>query len=108
MDGAIIGFEALARWNSPVLGQVPPNLFIPAAENSGKIIALEIIVLNKVMKWQQKRAQLGKKMFQVAVNISVDHFFHPSFIGMLKELVRKYDISPKYLRLRNNGKYRTC
>ena len=51
------------------------------------------------MKWQQKRAQLGKKIVQVAVNISVAHFFHPSFIGMLKELVRKYDVSSKYLRL---------
>ncbi len=54
-DGEIIGFEALARWFSPVLGQVPPNLFIPAAENMGKIIELEIIVLSKVMEWQRKR-----------------------------------------------------
>ena len=78
-DGEIIGFEALARWFSPVLGPVPPNLFIPAAENMGKIIDLEIIVLSKVMEWQRKREQSGEKMYQVAVNISVHHFFDQHF-----------------------------
>lgn len=95
----IVGFEALARWFSPVLGQVPPNVFIPAAENMGRIIELEIGVLSKVMEWQQKRANSGKKVYQVAANISVDHFFHESFIEMLKGLVSKYNVSPKYVRL---------
>ena len=98
-DGRIIGFEALSRWFSPVLGQVPPNLFIPAAENIGKIIELEISVLSKIMEWHQKRAKDGKKLYQVAVNISVNHFFDRSFIDMLKGLAKKYNIAPKYLRL---------
>ncbi|CAM3135246.1 GGDEF domain-containing protein [Filibacter tadaridae] len=91
-DGSIIGFEALARWNSPVLGQVPPSLFILAAENMGKIIELEIGVLSKVMEWQKKREEMGKKQVKVAVNISVLHFFDTSFIGMLKKLLCKYSI----------------
>ena len=95
----IIGFEALARWNSPVLGQVQPNVFIPIAENTGKIIDLEIGILTKIMKWQKERMRLGKKMYQVAVNISVDHFFHPSFVLVLKQLVSEYGIPPKYIRL---------
>lgn len=95
----ITGFEALARWTSPVLGQVPPIHFIPVAENTGKIIELEIGVLTKVMKWLEQRDRAGLKMYQVAVNISVDHFFHSSFVSMLQELVSKYEIEPKYIRL---------
>ncbi|MEK5067223.1 putative bifunctional diguanylate cyclase/phosphodiesterase [Sporosarcina sp. FSL K6-1508] len=98
-DGEIIGFEALARWFSPVLGPVPPNLFIPAAENMGKIIDLEIVILSKVMEWQQKREQSGKKMYQVAVNISVHHFFDHAFVDELKKLANNYDLSPRHIML---------
>lgn len=98
-EGEIIGFEALARWFSPVMGPVPPNLFIPAAENMGKIIELEIIILSKVMEWQRKREQSGKKMYQVAVNISVHHFFDYTFVEELKKLAVNYDLSPKHIML---------
>lgn len=99
LDEKITGFEALARWTSPVLGHVPPDLFIPAAESTGKIIELENIVLSKVLKWQQGRMRAGKKLYQVAVNISVHHFFHPEFITVLKNLVNNYGLSPNYIKL---------
>lgn len=95
----IIGFEALARWSSPTLGQVPPSVFIPIAENIGKIIDLEIMMLKKVLKWQRERMFSRKKMYQVAVNISVDHFFHPSFVLAVEQLAKQYEIPPKYIRL---------
>jgi PAS domain S-box-containing protein len=98
-DGKIIGFEALARWFSPVLGPVPPNLFIPAAENMGRIIDLEIVILSKVMEWQQKREQSGREMYQVAVNISVHHFFDHAFVDELKKLAINFDLSPKHIML---------
>ena len=98
-DGAIIGFEALARWFSPVLGPVPPNLFIPAAENMGKIIELEIIILSKVMEWLRKRQKTGEKMYQVAVNISVHHFFDRTFVDKLIRLADNHDLSPEYIML---------
>lgn len=98
-EGKIIGFEALARWFSPVLGPVPPNLFIPAAENMGKIIGLEINILSKVMEWQRKREQSGEKMYQVAVNISVHHFFDCTFVEELIKLAVSYELSPKYIML---------
>lgn len=95
----ISGFEALARWNSTLLGQVPPDVFIPIAETTGKIIELEIGVLTKVVKWQKEQVDLGKEIFQVAVNISVDHFFDEFFVEMLNELVDRYDVNSKCIRL---------
>lgn len=95
----IIGFEALARWNSSVLGEVSPRVFIPVAENTGKIIDLEINVLTKIMSWQKERMRRGEKMYQVAVNISVDHFFHPSFVLVLKQLLSDYGVQAEYIQL---------
>ena len=108
IDGEIIGFEAFARWLSPILGQVPPNLFIPVAENTGKIIELEISILTKVMEWQQKIESWVRSCYQVAVNISVNHFFHPTFIRKLKELVAKIRSFTRMFPTRNNRKYWTC
>lgn len=98
-NGNIIAFEALARWFSPILGQVPPDLFIPAAESIGKIIELEICILSKVMEWQRTRQQTGEVMYQVAVNISAQHFFAPNFVDILEELTSNYDLSPRHFKL---------
>ena len=48
-DRRVIGFEALARWNSPVLGRVTPDVFISAAERSGQISQLTPIFLKKAL-----------------------------------------------------------
>ena len=47
-------------------------------------------------------------MYQVAVNISVHHFFDRTFVEKLKGLADNYDLSPKHIMLGNDGKYRTC
>ena len=63
----------------------------------GKIIDLEIIILSKVMEWQRKREQSGEKMYQVAVNISVHHFFDLLSSMKLLRLATNYDLSPSIL-----------
>src|SRR5690606_33613726 len=53
--GEILSFEALARWTSPDLGTIPPDVFIPAAEKNGKIRLLEQSVLKQALEWLKKR-----------------------------------------------------
>lgn len=97
--GEIIGFEALARWHSEKLGFVPPDEFITVAEKNGGIMALENQVLRKVLNWLAERNNANKTMYQVAVNVSVGHFFDRSFIPTIRELISLYSIPPKYLKL---------
>ena len=97
--GKIISFEALARWNSPELGNIAPDVFIPAAEKNGKIRLLEQVVLKRVLTWLKKRKELGLEMRQVAINVSADHFFHHSFIPHLVDKAAEYGIEHQWLQL---------
>lgn len=49
-DGAVVGFEALARWTDPVFGKVSPGDFIPMAERSGMIRSLDRLIMQKAIR----------------------------------------------------------
>jgi diguanylate cyclase (GGDEF)-like protein/PAS domain S-box-containing protein len=72
IDREIIGFEALARWHHPRRGIVPPQTFIPLAEESGLIIALGEWVLRQACQ----EAASWSKALQIAVNLSAIQFRH--------------------------------
>ena len=95
----ILGFEALARWHSPELGNIAPDVFIPAAEKNGKIRVLEQHVLKQVLEWLQKRQEQKLPLQQVAINISADHFFHHSFVPNLADMTMEYGIDPRFIQL---------
>ncbi|MBT2583799.1 EAL domain-containing protein [Planococcus sp. ISL-109] len=95
----ILGFEALARWKSPDLGDISPAIFIPAAEKNGKIRQLEQHVIEQVLSWLKKRQDQGMPLRQVAINISADHFFHHSFVPYLVDETTNLGISPKWIQL---------
>ncbi|TWT03524.1 EAL domain-containing protein [Planomicrobium sp. CPCC 101079] len=97
--GNILSFEALARWNSPELGTISPDVFIPAAEKNGKIRVLEQAVLKRVLVWLKSRQDQGAQMYQVAINVSSDHFFHHSFIPHLVDTMAEYEIEHRWIQL---------
>ena len=97
--GKVLSFEALARWQSPDLGNISPEVFIPAAEKNGKIRILEENVLKQVLEWLQKRQEKKLDLMQVAINISADHFFHHSFVPNLVDMTSKYGIDAAYIQL---------
>ncbi len=97
--GDILSFEALARWTSPELGVIAPDVFIPVAEKNGKIQLLEQNVLTQVLAWMKKRLDHGLPLRQVAINISADHFFHHSFVPNLMDLTDQYGIAPQWIQL---------
>lgn len=71
-DKTIVGAEALLRWNNPVLGQVPPDKFIPMAEKTGLIISIGEWVIKSVCEQVETWKQKGYKLIPISINISVN------------------------------------
>ncbi len=97
-DG-VCGFEALARWSHPVLGNVAPVEFIALAEESGLILSLGAQVLEKacaqIASWN---ADWGTCL-SVSVNVSPRQFAHPGLIDSLLAILKRTGLPPSLLRL---------
>ncbi len=99
LDGKIVSFEALARWFSSKYGQVPPVMFIEAAETIGKIEELDFIIIEQVLHWLSNRKQQNLALYQVSVNISPTHFYTPFFTEKLLTIVNRFRIDPIYIKI---------
>jgi diguanylate cyclase (GGDEF)-like protein len=75
-DHALVGFEALVRWNNPKFGNVSPAKFIPVAEDARLIVPIGDFVLRKACK----DAMSWPESARVAVNISVDQLTSTNFV----------------------------
>ena len=88
IDNKIIGAEALLRWHHPVRGMVPPNDFIPIAEQSGLIINIGQWVITEAIKQTKKWQQTLLPDFGMAINLSVKQFHNRDLIEFIEtELV---------------------
>ena len=72
--GRILGVEALVRWEHPTLGLIGPAEFVPLAEESGLIVAVDIWVLNEACRQAKVWLDRGLPEVRMAVNISGRHF----------------------------------
>ncbi len=97
--GSLVGAEALVRWFSPELGNVPPGSFIKMAEESGIIIKLGSWVLREacrqVMQWRSS----GFELPQLSVNLSVKQLERPEFIDTLDDILCETGMDPAHLKL---------
>jgi diguanylate cyclase (GGDEF)-like protein/PAS domain S-box-containing protein len=95
IDGKITGFEALARWHHPRHGLVPPDVFIPLAEESGIIGALGEWVLRtacgEAASWPNK--------LHVAVNLSPVQFQHGDLPNLVHQVLLDTGLPPARLEL---------
>ena len=98
-SGALIGAEALARWDNPRLGSISPLRFIPIAEESGTIIELGNWVLREtcrqVVEWERE----GFYLPRVSVNISVRQLERPEFVDSLRAILAETGMAPGRLKL---------
>lgn len=97
----LVGFEALVRWNHPQRGLVPPNEFIPIAENTGLIIPMTVQILHgacsQIVTWQKQST--GASPLSIAVNLSGKHFGHPALVDQINAVIAQTGIHPSSLKL---------
>lgn len=98
-SGALVGFEALVRWDRPGLGRIGPNEFIPAAERTGLIVPLGRLILaqacEQLAHWQAET----EAALPVAVNVSPLQLLDPAFPQMVANTLQQYGVPPALLTL---------
>jgi len=98
-QGKVIGAEALIRWFDEELGFVPPDKFIPIAEDNGMIhqIGKQVVemVCQQLKQWQAQNII----DFSIAINISSKQLLHPNFISKLVQKIKQYQLRHRDLEL---------
>jgi diguanylate cyclase (GGDEF)-like protein/PAS domain S-box-containing protein len=95
----LLGVEALMRWQSPQLGQIAPDVFIPLAEVCGLILELGRWVLNQALAQLADWRQRGVQVQRIAVNVSAQQLAEPGFAAELQSLLQTHGVAPTELEL---------
>ncbi len=99
--GEITGFEALVRWQHPRLGLLSPKEFIPIAEETGMILAIDRWVLREACRqthaWVAESSECAH--LAISVNVSGKHFAQLDFLKQIMAIVDETDIAPERLKL---------
>ncbi|HSB67326.1 MAG TPA: diguanylate cyclase, partial [Anaerolineales bacterium] len=100
-ENYLAGFEALLRWQHPEKGYIPPEEFIPVAEETGLILDIGTWVLkqacSQVKKWQEQ-FPYHRDLF-VNINISQKQFIHTEFVQTLRKVLKETWLIPACLNL---------
>ena len=87
--GAVVGAEALVRWEHPKRGMISPGVFIPLAEESGLIVPLGYRVLEMACEQARAWRDSGLGDLRMAVNLSPRQFRERDLVGRLATIVTK-------------------
>jgi len=98
-DQRVVGVEALIRWTHPEHGFVPPDQFIPLAEQNGTIIAIGEWVLDQACKQLREWHDQGFTDLRMAVNLSTVQLHHSELPRVVNNLLQIYRLPPRSLEL---------
>jgi diguanylate cyclase (GGDEF)-like protein len=96
-SGRIVGLEALARWQHPAHGWVPPDEFIPLAEASDLIVQIGRWILDAACKQLRLWHLEGFSDMSVAVNLSARQFRQPDLLAMIQKIVTNHNLLPRHV-----------
>lgn len=99
--GRVVGFEALARWQHPKRGLLPPGAFIEVAEDSGLIADLDEWVIHQACQqaaaWN--RNQQSETPLIISVNVSAREFLRPGLVDHVSDVLNESKLPPHCLKL---------
>ena len=97
--GQITGFEALLRWPDAERGYIPPDEFIPLAEETGLIFEIGRWVLLEACRQMRQMQTLTARPLTISVNLSSKQFSQPHLIDQIKLALAETQIAPSCLQL---------
>ncbi|MCH8179577.1 MAG: EAL domain-containing protein [Proteobacteria bacterium] len=98
-DRSLVGFEALLRWHTEVDGWVPPDQFIPLAEEAGLIHQIGDWVLDEACRQWRRWAEHGHPGLRVAVNLSAYQLRDPALASRVAAHCERHGLPPDALEL---------
>ncbi|MGV8990233.1 MAG: putative bifunctional diguanylate cyclase/phosphodiesterase [Thiobacillus sp.] len=98
-SGAIVGVEALIRWQHPQRGLIFPEQFVPIAEDCGLTQPIGRWVLREACKQAQAWLQAGLPPIVVAINASASEFHTRGFFGNVRATLEEARLEPRYLEI---------
>ncbi len=99
VSGAVVGMEALVRWNHPREGMVMPGRFIGVAEDSGLIVPIGNWVLETACQQARAWQDAGLPPVRMAVNLSARQFRDPSMVQRVARVLAESQLAPELLEL---------
>jgi len=98
-DNTLSGVEILVRWNHPTMGLLMPSEFIPLAEDTSIILALDYYILKQGMLQISKWKRLNPNLPRVSFNFSAKHFHRENFIQDIEALLSETACDGKWIEL---------
>lgn len=95
--GDVTGFEALARWQHPDRGLIPPGDFLPVLEDSGMMRALGRVMLRDALRALRKWDEAGFTVPSISVNMCAEELQHADLIADVLLQLERHKIPPKRL-----------
>lgn len=96
--GAIVGAEALVRWNHPKYGVVSPGRFVPMLEQAGQISRLDVFVWRSVVRMLARWEREGRNLVPISVNVSMVDIDQMDVTDTLTGLLNEYDVDARLLQ----------
>ena len=98
-QGGLIGLEALVRWEDPARGLVPPDQFIPLAEESGLIVIIGEWVLRTACAQMRHWIDRGGPDIRLSVNVAGPQIIRSDIVRTVTEVLDQTGLPARYLEL---------
>ncbi|MEJ2414652.1 MAG: EAL domain-containing protein [Sulfurimonas sp.] len=98
-DNKIVSVEALVRWENETLGLVPPDKFIPIAEDNGYIVDLGYFIFEESCKKYKEMKKGGVDLQWIAINVSSIQFKEVGLLEILQSTIKRYDMKPSEIEI---------
>lgn len=99
ITGKVCGFEALARWDDPTYGLLPPDAFIPALEEARVIHLLDSSIIRQVCRQYRDCADRGEPVVPISLNLSRLDFDLCDIFGVVEEAAHEFAVPRRMLNI---------